>query len=149
MWLGARFAGPPKPTDTSQPDAPTDRPEVPETLARLAKKLPLAMLSNGSPEMLLRVTRHNNLSAHFKAVLSVHDLGIFKPSPRVYALAENALEIPRHHVGFVSSNSWDAAGAKAFGFNVFWINRFKRFPETLDLDADWEIHSLAQIEPML
>ena len=124
-------------------------PEVPEALARLAKRMPLAILSNGNPEMLLRVTRHNQFSGHFKAVLSVHDLGVFKPAPQVYELAENALELPRHQIGFVSANGWDAAGAKAFGLNVFWINRFHRPPETLDLDPDWEIHSLAEIEPLL
>ena len=124
-------------------------PEVPQALARLEKKLPLAILSNGTPEMLLRVTRHNQLTSHFKAVLSVHDLSVFKPSPRVYALAEEALQLPRQHIGFVSSNGWDAVGAKAFGLNVFWINRFRRFPETLSPEPDWEIHTLSEIEAML
>ncbi|MDH4248707.1 MAG: haloacid dehalogenase type II [Deltaproteobacteria bacterium] len=124
-------------------------PEVPEALERLAHRLPLAILSNGSPEMLLQVTRYNQLTPYFKAVLSVHDLGIFKPAPQVYALAERALDLPRHSIGFVSSNGWDAAGAKAFGLNVFWINRFSRYPETLGLEPDWEIRTLLDIEPKL
>ena len=123
--------------------------EAPQALAVLSKRLPLAILSNGSPEMLVRVTRHNQFTPYFKAILSVHDLGIFKPAPQVYELAERVLEIPRQNIGFVSSNSWDAAGAKAFGFNVFWINRLHRFPETLDLPPDWEIENLLEIESRL
>ena len=124
-------------------------PEVDGALTRLKARLPLAILSNGSPEMLIQVTRHNRFSEHFQAVMSVHDLGIFKPAPQVYQLAETTLGVPRERIGFVSSNAWDAAGAKSFGFQVFWINRFKRFPETLAQVPDHEIQTLDDIEPRL
>jgi len=127
----------------------TPYPEVPAALKALAQKLPLAILSNGSPEMLLKVTQHNGLTPHLKHVLSVHDVGIFKPSPRVYELAVTRLGVPKEAIGFVSSNSWDAVGAKAFGFHVFWINRFNRFQEQLGVVPDHIIRTLDEIAPLV
>jgi 2-haloacid dehalogenase len=124
-------------------------PEVSAALQALAKRLPLAILSNGSPEMLLKVTQHNGFTPYLKQVLSVHEVGIFKPSPRVYELAVNKLGVPKSAIGFVSSNSWDAVGAKAFGFHVFWINRFNRFQEQLGLAPDHAIRTLDEIAPLI
>ena len=67
--------------------------------------------------------RHTGLDAHLDGVLSVDAAGIYKPSPRVYQLAVDRLRLPPARIGFVSSNCWDAIGAKAFGFTTFWINR--------------------------
>lgn len=127
----------------------TPHPEVPSALEALSAKLPLAILSNGSPEMLLKVTQYNGLAPRFKAVISVHELGIFKPAPQVYQLAVDKLGIPKERIGFVSSNSWDANGAKAFGFQVFWINRFNRPPERLGLDPNVVIQTLDDIMPLI
>jgi len=124
-------------------------PEVPGALQALAKRLPLAILSNGSPEMLLKVTQHNGFTPYLKQVLSVHEVGIFKPSPRVYELAVSRLGVPKQAIGFVSSNSWDAVGAKAFGFHVFWINRFSRFQEQLGVTPDHTIRTLDEIAPLV
>ena len=123
--------------------------EVPAALEALSKRLPLAILSNGSPEMLLKVTQHNGFTRYLKEVISVHELSIFKPSPRVYELAVKKLGVPKEAIGFVSSNSWDAVGAKAFGFHVFWINRFTRFQEQLGVTPDHEIRTLDEIAPLL
>ena len=99
-------------------------PEVPAALEALAPRRALAILSNGPPEMLDAVVDHNGLRERFRGgVLSVHSVRTFKPSPKVYALVEEKLGLPRTMMGFVSSNGWDAAGAKAFGFTTFWINR--------------------------
>lgn len=127
----------------------TPYPEVGAALERMQAKIPLAILSNGSPEMLMKVTQHNGFTPHFKAVLSVHELGIFKPAPQVYELAVKALGIPREEIGFVSSNAWDAAGAKAYGFRVFWINRFNRAAETLPFVPDHEIFTLDDLAPFV
>jgi 2-haloacid dehalogenase len=124
-------------------------PEVEDALRELSGRMPLAILSNGSPEMLLKVTQHNGLMRYLKQVLSVHELGVFKPSPRVYELAVKKLGVPKEAVGFVSSNSWDAVGAKAYGFHVFWINRFNRFQEQLGVTPDHEIRTLDEIAPLL
>jgi len=80
-----------------------------------------AILSNGSPDMLDPLVKHSGL--RFDAVLSVDELKVFKPAPEVYALAVKRLGVGASRIGFVSSNCWDALGAKAFGFHVFWINR--------------------------
>lgn len=123
--------------------------EVPAALEHLSGKISLAILSNGSPEMLLKVTQHNGFNKFISEVLSVHELSIFKPAPQVYGLAVKKLGIAKENIGFVSSNAWDAAGAKSFGFQVFWINRFNRAPEELDLPPDHEIRTLDQIAPLI
>jgi 2-haloacid dehalogenase len=97
-------------------------PDVPTALARLAPR-PRWILSNGTLAMLEPLVKHTGLDTHLDGVLSVDAAGIFKPSPRVYQLAADKLRLPPERIGFVSSNGWDAIGAKAFGFKAFWINR--------------------------
>jgi 2-haloacid dehalogenase len=97
-------------------------PDASRALAALAPR-PRIVLSNGTLAMLDPVVRHAGLDAHLDAVLSVDAAGIYKPSPRVYALAVAHLRVAPARIGFVSSNGWDAIGAKAFGFTTFWINR--------------------------
>jgi 2-haloacid dehalogenase len=96
--------------------------EVRDALAALAPR-PLAILSNGSPAMLDAVLRHSNLAGHFAAVLSVDAARTYKPDPRAYALATDALGLPATRILFVTANAWDAVGAKTFGFRVAWCNR--------------------------
>jgi 2-haloacid dehalogenase len=97
-------------------------PEVKGALAGL-KKVPLAILSNGTPAMLKAAVEYQGLQTVFAAVISVEEAGIFKPHPSVYALAPTRLGIPREAIGFVSSNGWDVAGAASFGLQACWINR--------------------------
>ncbi len=92
-------------------------PDVAATLGRLQGRK--AILSNGSPDMLDPLVKHSGLA--FDAVLSVDPLKVFKPAPQVYRLAVEALGTP--DITFISSNCWDALGAKSFGFRVCWINR--------------------------
>jgi 2-haloacid dehalogenase len=96
--------------------------DVTAALAALAPR-PRWILSNGTLAMLEPLVRHHGLDAHIDGILSVDAAGIYKPSPRVYQLALDRLEMPRSRIAFVSSNCWDAIGAKAFGFTTFWINR--------------------------
>jgi len=99
-------------------------PEVPGVLDRLkAAGLRCAVLSNGSPEMLRAAIGSAGLAGRLEAVLSVEEVGIYKPDPRVYQLAVDRLGVPAAQISFQSSNVWDAAGAAAFGFQVVWINR--------------------------
>lgn len=100
----------------------TPFPDVVGALAALAPR-PRWILSNGTLAMLEPLARATGLDAHLSGILSVDAAGIFKPSPRVYQLAVDRLRIPPGRIGFVSSNCWDAIGAKAFGFTAFWINR--------------------------
>ena len=125
-------------------------PEVPAALEALALRRPLAILSNGHPDMLNAVVDHNGLRERFRGgVLSVHAAKVFKPAPAVYRLAEDALGVPRTLMGFVSSNGWDAAGAKAFGFQVFWVNRGKMPVERLGVRPDETVADLLGLADLL
>jgi 2-haloacid dehalogenase len=93
----------------------------------------LAIFSNGSPAMLDALVKNTGLDRLLDAVLSVDPKKTFKPSPSAYALVEETLGIAPREVLFVSSNPWDASGAKAFGFNVAWIERVT--PEAMALSC--------------
>jgi 2-haloacid dehalogenase len=83
----------------------------------------LAILSNGSPAMLDALVANSGLDRVLDATISVDSERIFKPAPEAYTLIESVLGVPPAEVLFVSSNPWDACGAKAFGLNVAWIER--------------------------
>jgi 2-haloacid dehalogenase len=119
-------------------------PEVPEALDRL-RGLPCAILSNGAPAMLEAVVAHNGLGACLHAVISVDAARIYKPAPAVYALGPARLGLSRERIGFVSSNAWDVAGAKAFGFQVAWVNRQGAPPEELGATPDLEVRDLREL----
>jgi 2-haloacid dehalogenase len=125
-------------------------PEVPAVLESLSRSRPLAILSNGHPEMLEAVVAHNGLRERFRGgVLSVHSARRFKPDPSVYRIAEESLGVPRALVGFVSSNGWDAAGAKSFGLRAFWVNRSGAPVERLGVRPDAVIKTLDELEAAL
>ncbi len=125
-------------------------PEVPAAIEKLAQSRPLAILSNGHPDMLHAVVEHNGLVDRFRGgVLSVHAAKVFKPDPAVYRLAEERLGVPRAVLGFVSSNGWDAAGAKTFGFRAFWVNRAGAPVERLGVRPDATIKNLAELVQLL
>jgi 2-haloacid dehalogenase len=106
---------------------------------------PLAILSNGSPMMLQAVVEHSGLSNRFRVVLSVDQVQVYKPAPAVYALAPEKLKVPKEHIGFVSANPWDACGAKAFGLNVFWLNRSGALLDELGCKPDAIIKTLNEL----
>ena len=101
------------------------------------------ILSNGSPDMLEPLVKHSGLK--FDAVLSVDAAKIFKPAPQAYQIALDRFGVPKERIGFVSSNFWDAAGAKSFGFNVYWINRAGVAAERLGFRPDRVLKSLAAL----
>jgi 2-haloacid dehalogenase len=107
----------------------------PDALASLAamKGRKLAILSNGSPDMLNALVQNSGLDRILDATISVDARKIFKPSPDTYTLIESTLHVPPSQVLFISSNPWDACGAKAFGLNVAWIERVT--PEAMALDC--------------
>ena len=91
----------------------------------------LAILSNGSPDMLNALVRNTGLDRLLDATISVDAKKIFKPSPEAYELIGEAFGTAPDEVLFVSSNPWDVAGAKSFGLNVAWIERVT--PEAMAL----------------
>jgi 2-haloacid dehalogenase len=124
------------------------RPAI-EALRAATNKPKLAILSNGAPDMLNAVVKHNGFDSLLDEVLSVEEVGVFKPDPRVYQLAVDRLGITKNEIGFVSSNGWDAAGAKAFGFDVFWINRGGAPFERLGVMPDYVVKGLDEVAQVL
>jgi 2-haloacid dehalogenase len=119
-------------------------PEAARALARLAPR-PCWILSNGTRAMLDPLVDRAGLRAHLRGVLSVDEVGVFKPSPRVYALACERLALPPSRIGFASSNGWDATGAKACGMTVWWVNRTGLPVERHGPAPDYVVGSLDQI----
>jgi 2-haloacid dehalogenase len=100
--------------------------------------------------MLQAVVDHNGLASVFgDRVLSVHEAGIFKPAPQVYRIASARLGVAPERIGFVSSNGWDAAGAKTFGFRAFWVNRGKAPLERLGSPPDAIVTGLDGVASLL
>ena len=147
----------------------------PDALAALAamKHRKLAILSNGSPDMLDALARNTGLDRVLDAIISVDTRQIFKPSPDVYSLIESTLNVPPADVLFISSNPWDACGAKSFGLNVAWIERvtpeamalacvesdflppltmfwaLRSQMDELGLEPDYRIHALSELPALV
>jgi 2-haloacid dehalogenase len=119
-------------------------PEVKAALERLAPR-PRAILSNGSPRMLQAAVASSGLAAELAHVISVDAVKTYKPAPEVYALGPRTLGLPAGELLFVSSNGWDVAGAKAFGYQVAWCNRTGAAEEELGVRADHIVTRLDQL----
>lgn len=125
-------------------------PEVQETLATLrAHGLRTAILSNGESSMLDAAVEAAGIADSLDAVLSVEEVGIYKPHPSVYQLVVDGLGVEAANVSFQSSNAWDANGAAAFGFRVAWCNRFGQGQERVPEAPDAEIATLAELPALL
>ena len=125
-------------------------PEVPETLQRLKTAgLKTAVLSNGTTDMLQSAIANAGIGHLLDIVLSVEEVGVYKPHASVYQLAVGRLGVQREAISFQSSNSWDAYAASAFGLRVVWCNRYGQQPERLPGKPDREIRSLADLPWLL
>jgi 2-haloacid dehalogenase len=125
-------------------------PEVPGVLATLRRAgLKTAILSNGTPAMLDAAVRRAGLDPMFDVLLSVEEVGVFKPDPRVYQLAVDRLRCPAAAIAFQSSNAWDAYAASAFGMQVVWCNRYGQPRERLPGAPDCEISTLADLPALI
>jgi len=123
---------------------------VPNVLRKLKTAgMRTAILSNGSPAMLDGAVKAARLEPLLDAVLSVEEVGVYKPHPKVYQLAVDRLAIPVSAITYVSSNAWDAYAASAFGMQVVWCNRYAQRPERLPGSPDREIGSLAQLPALV
>jgi 2-haloacid dehalogenase len=125
-------------------------PEVQSTLDLLAaQRRRCVILSNGSPNMLHAALTSAGIDGRFQAVLSVDAIRIFKPHPRVYQMAVDALTTPPGELLFISSNGWDAAGARAFGLPVAWVNRTGAPAERLGFSPDVVVPDLSALPALL
>ena len=121
-------------------------PEVPAVLRALkAAGLGTAILSNGTPAMLKAAVANAGLGEVVDPVLSVEEVGVYKPHPTVYQLAVDRLALAPAAILFVSSNAWDVHAASAFGLRTVWCNRYGQARERLPGAPDREVGSLAEL----
>jgi 2-haloacid dehalogenase len=115
-----------------------------------AQGLRLAILSNGEPKMLEAAARSAGIGGLLDRIISVEDVKIFKPSPRTYNLGAECLGVHASELGFVSSNSWDVAGAASAGLLTFWIQRSAAEPpEKLGFAAGHVVSAVSDLAPLV
>ena len=126
-------------------------PDVKPGLEALKRQgLRLAVLSNGEPRMLEAAARSAGILPLLDHIVSVEEVKIFKPSPRVYNLATERLGVCNAELGFVSSNSWDVAGAASAGLTTLWIQRSAAEPpEELGFGAERVVHTITDLAPLV
>lgn len=125
-------------------------PEVPDTLRRLKDGgMKLAILSNGTPEMLASAALNTGIADLFDVILSADGVKTYKPHPAVYQMAPERLHVTAENICFLSSNGWDAYSARSFGFQVLWCNRFNNAPERIPTAPNAEITDLSCVPDMI
>ncbi len=121
-------------------------PEVKVVLEDLKKKnFKLAILSNGTPDLLNELVKSNKLDNLFDDLFSIEEVKIYKPDPRVYELPIKKYKIKSDEITFLSANTWDVSGGGNFGYNSIWVNRHNSIFDILDFQPKNEISNLTQL----
>ena len=124
--------------------------EVPEVLKLLkAKNLKLAILSNGTPSLLSRLVKSNNLENIFEDIFSIEEVGVYKPDSKVYDIPIKKYNIKKNEVVFLSANSWDISGGGNYGYNSIWVNRNNNTFDNLDYIPKHQIKDLSKLLDIL
>ena len=124
--------------------------EVKETLNKLKKKdFKLAILSNGTPSLLGNLVKNNNLENIFDDIFSIEEVGIYKPSSKVYEIPIKKYNIKNEEVAFLSANTWDVSGGGNYGFTSIWVNRNNNIFDNLDYKPKNQITGLNQLLDIL
>ncbi len=120
--------------------------EVPETLKTLKeKKFKLAILSNGTPSLLNELVKSNNLDNLFDDLFSIEQVGIYKPSSKVYDIPIKKYQIEKNEIVFLSANTWDVSGGGNYGYQSIWVNRNNNIFDNLDYKPNHEIKDLSEL----
>ena len=120
--------------------------EVPETLKTLKeKKFKLAILSNGTPSLLDELVKSNHLDNLFDDIFSIEQVGVYKPSSRVYDLPIKKYNINKSEVAFLSANTWDVSGGGNYGYKSIWVNRNNNIFDNLDFRPKYQITDLKKL----
>ena len=120
--------------------------EVPEVLKSLKKKnLKLAILSNGTPDLLYELVKSNNLENIFDDLFSIEEVGVYKPDSKVYDIPTKKYQIQKNEVAFLSANTWDVSGAGNYGYNSIWVNRSENIFDNLDYQPSLQIKNLKEL----
>ena len=121
-------------------------PEVKNVLENLKKKsFKLAILSNGTPELLNHLVKSSDLENLFDDIFSVEEVKIYKPDPKVYDIPVNKYKVSKGEITFLSANTWDVSGAGNYGYNSIWVNRNNSVFDKLDYKPKNEIKNLKQL----
>lgn len=122
---------------------------VPMLTSLKEKGYATAILSNGSRMMLDSAVKHSGLEPLLDKILSVEEVGIYKPDSRVYQLAVDHMQATPEQICFVSANAWDCSGGANFGFQNAHINRFGQPLERLPGEPRAVLESLSELPPLL
>ena len=109
------------------------------------KKFKLAILSNGTPDLLKDLVKNNNFDYIFDDIFSIEQVGVYKPDSKVYDLPIKKYKINKKEVAFLSANTWDVSGGGNFGYNSIWVNRNNNVFDNLDFKPNKEIKDLNQL----
>ena len=121
-------------------------PEVKECLDGLkSKKIKIAILSNGTPDLLKKLVESNNIQNYFDDIMSVENIGVYKPDSKVYEMPIKKYSCKPENICFLSSNTWDVSGGGVFGYNAIWVNRFNKVFDKLDYKPQYIINNLKQL----
>jgi len=124
--------------------------EVPETLKTLKeKKFKLAILSNGTPSLLNELVKSNNLNNLFDDIFSIEEVGIYKPSSKVYDIPTKKYHIEKSEIAFLSANTWDVSGGGNYGYQSIWVNRNNNIFDNLDYEPKNQIKNLKDLLPKI
>ena len=124
--------------------------EVPETLKTLKEKnFKLAILSNGTPSLLNELVMSNNLENLFDDIFSIEEVGVYKPSSKVYDIPIKKYHIEKSEVAFLSANTWDVSGGGNYGYQSIWINRNDNIFDKLDYKPKYELDNLNKLISLL
>ena len=120
--------------------------EVPETLKTLKdKNFKLAILSNGTPSLLDELVKSNHLDNLFDDIFSIEQVGVYKPSSRVYDMPIKKYNINKSEVAFLSANTWDVSGGGNYGYQSIWVNRNNNIFDNLDFKPKYQISDLNKL----
>ncbi len=121
-------------------------PEVKEVLNNLKEKnYKLAILSNGTPSLLNELVKSNNLDSIFDDIFSIEEVGIYKPSSKVYDIPIKKFKIQKDEVLFLSANTWDVSGGGNYGYNSVWVNRNNNIFDSLDYIPQNQVKNLGEL----
>jgi 2-haloacid dehalogenase len=114
-----------------------------------AAGIPMAVHSNGNPQMIQAALQSAGMTSFFDVVLSADQVRKYKIDAAVYQLAVDHFRVPAAQMLFVSSNGWDVCGAAWFGFQTFWVNRSALPHEQLDIAPTYVGHNLSDLAELV
>ena len=125
-------------------------PEVKECLERLkTKKIKIAILSNGTPNLLKMLVESNDIQNYFDDIFSIESVGIYKPDSKVYEMPIKRYSCKPENICFMSSNTWDVSGGGVFGYNAVWVNRLNKIFDKLGYKPKHVINNLEELNKII